>query len=176
MESLATVGSESISRYRQALGWGSKPLVDSSFHPFPITSSNGQQRSKHEFEGSSSNNTKATNLQKKSNFYYKSELFPSMVIQIIQITQVQSFELLSFTHVTVHAISRLQNKVTKVQINFYKKKKRKTLILVIFNLEPNPENHPSFLGWNRNTVSDHSLDQIQLLFLVNFPCSCSASQ
>ena len=68
---------------------------------------------------------KATNLQKKSKFYYKSELFPSMVIQIIQIiqiTQVQSFERLSFTHVTVHAISRLQNKVTKVQINFYKKR------------------------------------------------------
>ncbi|CAI8591415.1 unnamed protein product [Vicia faba] len=36
-----------------------------------------------------------------------------MVIQIIQITQVQSFERLSFTHVTVHVISRLQNKATK---------------------------------------------------------------
>ncbi|CAI8583819.1 unnamed protein product [Vicia faba] len=36
-----------------------------------------------------------------------------MVVQIIQITQVQSFERLSFTHVTVHVISRLQNKATK---------------------------------------------------------------
>ncbi|CAI8600596.1 unnamed protein product [Vicia faba] len=36
-----------------------------------------------------------------------------MVVQIIQITQVQSFERLSFTHVIVHVISRLQNKATK---------------------------------------------------------------
>ncbi|KAL5060746.1 hypothetical protein RYX36_032350 [Vicia faba] len=66
-ESLATAGSESTSRYRQALGHGSKPLVDSSFPPLPITSSNGQQRSKHEFEGSSSNNTMAARLRRNGN-------------------------------------------------------------------------------------------------------------
>ncbi|CAK8544445.1 unnamed protein product [Lathyrus sativus] len=65
-ESLATAGSESTSRYRQALGHGSKPLVDSSFPPLPITSSNGQQRSKHEFEGSSSN-TMAARLRRHGN-------------------------------------------------------------------------------------------------------------
>ncbi|XP_045796812.1 uncharacterized protein LOC123891068 [Trifolium pratense] len=54
-ESLATAGSESTSRYRQAVGHSSKPLADSSFPPLPVTSSNGKQGSKHEFEGSSSN-------------------------------------------------------------------------------------------------------------------------
>ncbi|KAL5076667.1 hypothetical protein RYX36_015651, partial [Vicia faba] len=45
--------------------------------------------------------------------------------KLFKITQVQSFERLSFTHITVYVISRFQNKVTKVQINFYKKKKKK---------------------------------------------------
>ncbi|XP_061366223.1 E3 ubiquitin-protein ligase HEL2-like isoform X2 [Gastrolobium bilobum] len=64
-ESLATAGSESSSRYLQALGHSSNsaPLEDSSFPPLPITSSNGQQRSKHELEGSSSN-TMAARLRR----------------------------------------------------------------------------------------------------------------
>ncbi|GAU11337.1 hypothetical protein TSUD_343280 [Trifolium subterraneum] len=65
-ESLATAGSESTSRYRQALGHSSKPLADSSFPPLPVTSGNGQQRSKHESEGSSSN-TMAARLRRHGN-------------------------------------------------------------------------------------------------------------
>lgn len=60
-ESLATADSESTSRYRQALGHSSKPLVDSSFPPLP-----GQERSKHESEGSSSN-TMAARLRRHGN-------------------------------------------------------------------------------------------------------------
>lgn len=67
-ESLATAGSEATSRYLQALGNSrSGPLADSSFPPLPINSSNGQQRSKHEFEGSSSNNTMAARLRRHGN-------------------------------------------------------------------------------------------------------------
>ncbi|RDX94300.1 hypothetical protein CR513_23324 [Mucuna pruriens] len=67
-ESLATAGSESSSRYLQALGHSSRsgPLEDSSFPPLPIASSNGQQRSKHEMEGSSSN-TMAARLRRHGN-------------------------------------------------------------------------------------------------------------
>ncbi|KAG4928692.1 hypothetical protein JHK85_055178 [Glycine max] len=67
-ESLAAGGSESSARYLQALGHSSRngPLEDSSFPPLPITSSNGQQRSKHELEGSSSN-TMAARLRRHGN-------------------------------------------------------------------------------------------------------------
>lgn len=67
-ESLATEGSESTARYLQALGHSSRngPLEDSSFPPLPIASSNGQQRSKHELEGSSSN-TMAARLRRHGN-------------------------------------------------------------------------------------------------------------
>ena len=69
-----------------------------------------------------------------------------MVIQIIQITQVQSFERLSFTHITVHAISRLQNKVTKVQINFYKKEEEENTDSR--DLQPRTESRePSLISW-----------------------------
>ncbi|KAG4916718.1 hypothetical protein JHK87_054275 [Glycine soja] len=67
-ESLAAGGSELSARYLQALGHSSRngPLEDSSFPPLPITSSNGQQRSKHELEGSSSN-TMAARLRRHGN-------------------------------------------------------------------------------------------------------------
>ncbi|TKY61669.1 E3 ubiquitin-protein ligase hel2 [Spatholobus suberectus] len=67
-ESLVAAGSESSSRYLQALGHSSRnaPLEDSSFPPLPINSSNGQQRSKHELEGSSSN-TMAAHLRRHRN-------------------------------------------------------------------------------------------------------------
>ncbi|KAK7337574.1 hypothetical protein VNO77_18156 [Canavalia gladiata] len=67
-ESLATAGSESSSRYLQALGHNSRsaPLENSSFPPLPITSSSGQQRSKHELEGSTSN-TMAARLRRHGN-------------------------------------------------------------------------------------------------------------
>lgn len=66
-ESLATEGSESAARYLQALGNAKNgALGDSSFPPLPINSSNGQQRSKHEFEGSSSN-TMAARLRRHGN-------------------------------------------------------------------------------------------------------------
>ncbi|KAL2661079.1 hypothetical protein GLYMA_03G222900v4 [Glycine max] len=66
-ESLAA-GSEASARYLQALGHSSRngPLEDSSFPPLPIISSNGQQRSKHELEGSSSN-TMAARLRRHGN-------------------------------------------------------------------------------------------------------------
>ncbi|KAK7397006.1 hypothetical protein VNO78_18170 [Psophocarpus tetragonolobus] len=62
-----SLGSES-SRYLQALGHSSRngPLEDSSFPPLPINSSNGQQRPKHESEGSSSN-TMAARLRRHGN-------------------------------------------------------------------------------------------------------------
>lgn len=62
-ESLAAAGSETTSRYLQALGHSSRsgPLEDSSFPPLP-----GQQRSKHELEGSSSN-TMAARLRRHGN-------------------------------------------------------------------------------------------------------------
>ncbi|XP_027349925.1 E3 ubiquitin-protein ligase ZNF598 isoform X2 [Abrus precatorius] len=64
-ESLATAGSESSARYLQALGQNSRsaPLEDSSFPPLPIASSNGQQRSNHELEGSAGN-TMAARLRR----------------------------------------------------------------------------------------------------------------
>ncbi|KAJ1412524.1 Zinc finger, RING-type [Sesbania bispinosa] len=67
-ESLGTAGSESSSRYLQALGHSAKngPLEDSSFPPLPIVSGNGQQRSRHELEGSSSN-TMAARLRRHGN-------------------------------------------------------------------------------------------------------------
>ncbi|KAI4349787.1 hypothetical protein L6164_010343 [Bauhinia variegata] len=56
-ESLTTAGSETSSRYLQALGHNSKyaPLEDSSFPPLSMGSSNSQQKPKHDSEGSSSN-------------------------------------------------------------------------------------------------------------------------
>lgn len=67
-ESLATSGSELSARYLQALGNSRNgPLQDSSFPPLPIASSNGQQRSKHESEGSSSSNTMAARLRRHGN-------------------------------------------------------------------------------------------------------------
>ncbi|CAJ1873914.1 unnamed protein product [Sphenostylis stenocarpa] len=67
-ESLAASGSEASSRYLQALGHSSRsgPLEDSSFPPLPITSNSGQQRSKHELEGSS-NNSMAARLRRHGN-------------------------------------------------------------------------------------------------------------
>ena len=66
LESLATSGSES-SRYLQALGHSrNAPLEDSSFPPLPLASSNDQQRSKQELEGSSSN-TMAARLRRHGN-------------------------------------------------------------------------------------------------------------
>jgi len=67
-ESLAAAGSEASSRYLQALGHSSRsgPLEDSSFPPLPITSNNGQQGSKHELEGSSSNSM-AARLRRHNN-------------------------------------------------------------------------------------------------------------
>ncbi|KAK7284535.1 hypothetical protein RJT34_19282 [Clitoria ternatea] len=64
-ESLATGGSESSSRYLQALGHSSRngPLEDSSFPPLPNAPSNGQPKSRQELEGSSSN-TMAARLRK----------------------------------------------------------------------------------------------------------------
>ncbi|XP_027916149.1 E3 ubiquitin-protein ligase ZNF598-like [Vigna unguiculata] len=67
-ESLAAAGSEASSRYLQALGHSSRsgPLEDSSFPPLPITSNNGQQGSKQEVEGSSSNSM-AARLRRHNN-------------------------------------------------------------------------------------------------------------
>ncbi|ESW35216.1 hypothetical protein PHAVU_001G216400 [Phaseolus vulgaris] len=67
-ESLDAAGSEASSRYLQALGHSSRsgPLEDSSFPPLPITSNNGQQGSKHELEGSSSNSM-AARLRRRNN-------------------------------------------------------------------------------------------------------------
>ncbi|KAI4301570.1 hypothetical protein L6164_034835 [Bauhinia variegata] len=67
-ESLSTTGSETSSRYLQALGHNSKnaPLEDSSFPPLSMGSSNNQQKLKHDSEGSSSN-TMAARLRQHSN-------------------------------------------------------------------------------------------------------------
>lgn len=67
-ESLGTSSSELSSRYLQALGQNSRnsPLQDSSFPPLPIGSVNGQPKTKHESEGSSSN-TMAAHLRRHSN-------------------------------------------------------------------------------------------------------------
>ncbi|XP_019422143.1 PREDICTED: E3 ubiquitin-protein ligase HEL2-like [Lupinus angustifolius] len=67
-ESLATSGSEPSSRYLQALGHSSRgaPLEDSSFPPLATPSSNGQQSSKNELEGSSTN-TMAARLRRRGN-------------------------------------------------------------------------------------------------------------
>ncbi|KAF1870002.1 hypothetical protein Lal_00017581 [Lupinus albus] len=67
-ESLATSGSEPSSRYLQALGHSSRgaPLEDSSFPPLATPSSNGQQSSKNELEGSCTN-TMAARLRRRGN-------------------------------------------------------------------------------------------------------------
>ena len=67
-ESVATSGSEASARYLQALGPNSRnaALADSSFPPLPLASSNDQQRSKQELEGSSSN-TMAARLRRHGN-------------------------------------------------------------------------------------------------------------
>ncbi|MED6205827.1 hypothetical protein PIB30_021293 [Stylosanthes scabra] len=67
-ESLATSGSEASARYLQALGPSSRnaALVESSFPPLPLASSNDQQRSKQESEGSSSN-TMVARLRRHGN-------------------------------------------------------------------------------------------------------------
>ncbi|CAL0308514.1 unnamed protein product [Lupinus luteus] len=67
-ESLATSGSEPSSRYLQALGHSSSGarLEDSSFPPLATPASNGQQSSKNELEGSSTN-TMAARLHRRGN-------------------------------------------------------------------------------------------------------------